>query len=107
MYSMYRLPKKSSDAMLATASIRGRTSPASSSTTVTRPTCSSRTAATRPLRTPDTTTGSPASSPRAFWNTTFTVNPSPPSVRPVSQNISPRKTATPTSTMAPTWTSCL
>src|SRR5437899_799438 len=98
---------KSAEATLARASLCGRSSGSRPSVTVTWPTRSSRTPATRPFFTPDTRTGSPSFRPLMFLNTTSTGTALETSDRPVSQNMKPVKTTNPTSTSAPTVTSCL
>src|SRR6266567_5691815 len=77
------------------------------SITVTRPTRCSRTPPTRPFFTPDTRTGSPSFRPLTFLNTTGTDTALDTIDRPVSQNMKPVNTTNPTSTRAPTVTSCL
>src|SRR6267143_264259 len=101
-------PKKSLDVTTALASTWGRTAGSfRSRVTVTRPTRSSVTFPTRPLVTPETSTGSPSFRPLTLLNTARAVTRLVRSERPVSQNIPATKTTRPSSTIAPTPTSCL
>src|SRR6267143_583069 len=101
-------PKKSLDVTTALASTWGRTAGSfRSRVTVTRPTRSSVTFPTRPLVTPETSTGSPSFRPLTLLNTARAVTGLARSERPVSQNIPATKTTRPSSTIAPTPTSCL
>ena len=100
-------PKRSSETTAALASMCGRTSFEISIVTRTLLTRSSATRATRPFLTPETSTGSPCFRPATLSNITSTESPLVRNDRPVNQNMPTRKTATPTSTIAPTPTSCL
>src|SRR5205807_2051214 len=101
-------PKKSSEVTIAVASTCGRTAASfSSRVTVTRPTRSSVTFPTRPLRTPETSTWSPSLRPLTLVNTTCAVTPLEENDLPVSQNMPTTKSTRPSSTIAPTPTSCL
>src|SRR2546425_2901542 len=101
-------PKKSFEVTTALASTWGRT-PGSfrSRVTVTRPTRSSVTLPTRPLVTPETRIGSPSFRPLTLLNTARAVMRLVRSERPVSQNMPATNTTRPSSTIAPTPTSCL
>src|SRR3989442_1576009 len=100
--------KKSFEVTTALASTWGRT-PGSfrSRVTVTRPTRSSVTLPTRPLVTPETRIGSPSFRPLTLLNTARAVTRLVRSERPVSQNMPATNTTRPSSTIAPTPTSCL
>src|SRR2546425_1395564 len=101
-------PKKSFDVTTALASTWGRTAGSfRSRVTVTRPTRSSVTFPTRPLVTPEISTGSPSLRPLTLVNTACAVTRLVRSERPVSQNMPATKTTSPSSTIAPTPTSCL
>src|SRR5260370_15342808 len=101
-------PKKSFDVPTALGSTWGRTAGSfRSRVTVTRPTRSSVTLPTRPLVTPETRTGSPSFKPLTLLNTARAVTRLVRSDRPVSQNMPATKTTRPSSTIAPTPTSCL
>src|SRR5713101_7118757 len=101
-------PKKSFDVTTALASTWGRTAGSfRSRVTVTRPTRSSVTFPTLPLVTPEISTGSPSLRPLTLVNTARAVTRLVRSERPVSQNMPATKTTRPSSTMAPTPTSCL
>src|SRR2546426_4689651 len=101
-------PKKSFEVTTALASTWGRT-PGSfrSRVTVTRPTRSSVTLPTRPLVAPETRIGSPSFRPLTLLNTARAVTRLVRSERPVSQNMPATNTTRPSSTIAPTPTSCL
>src|SRR5438128_4341318 len=101
-------PKKSFEVTTALARTWGRPGGSLRSRgTVTRPTRSSVTLPTRPLVTPEIRTGSPSLRPLTLVNTACAVTRLVRSERPVSQNIPATNTTRPSSTIAPTPTSCL
>src|SRR5713226_792162 len=101
-------PKKSFEVTTALASTWGRTAGSfRSRVTVTRPTRSSVTLPTLPFVTPEISTGSPSLRPLTLVNTACAVMRPVRSERPVSQNMPATNTTRPSSTIAPTPTSCL